>query len=77
MNKQELRKTESFLAGRSRTAKLRDKVFIQGTQTSTYGRPGNYAITVQYSVKAQGNLWQQQTIVASFEEAVDKLGAAE
>ena len=75
MQARELRKTESFLNGRSHSATLRPAITIQHVQRVGW-TTGGYALQVMYSVASKQGLWQQQTLINSFEEAVAKLGEA-
>ena len=73
MRTNELLKTESFLNGRSRTAKLSSGVIIQHVARVEWAT-GGYALNIRYGVKTKNGEYQNSALIASFDEAVLKLG---
>jgi len=74
MNTKELTKTESFLNGRSRTAKLRDSIRVQHIKRVEW-TTGGYALEVRYGIPTKDGEYQNQALIASFDQAVMKFGA--
>lgn len=76
MNSKELAKTESFLNGSSRTHKLSDSISIQHVSRVEF-TTGGHALNVRYGIASPNGEYQNQALIASFNEAVTKLGEKE
>jgi|HubBroStandDraft_3_1064219.scaffolds.fasta_scaffold77648_3 hypothetical protein len=74
MNNKELKKTVSFLNGRSKTASIRPAFTILCI-TPQQWTGGGYVIIITYSLKTDRGEEQLQTLIPSFKQAVARFGA--